>query len=319
MRFNRVCVINSSYSLFLYFLLSSEKEITETYYFWWNGIPKQVRDYFSNQSYYHFEPSRFGKLYRILNYHFIFPIRWPFLCKKEISIWGHDHLPFSSSVIRNHKINIIEDGIRNYNGIKAFNKKNPHLYSFLYGKTILSREFCYMNDWCNAEYLTGIIPDSPCMNSNKAKIISIKKLWEESTLVKQKIILQIFGISSEDLKNLKSKHNILLTQPFSEDNVLSESEKIQIYKNKIKEIGITDLIIKPHPRETTDYQKYFPAIPIFNKKVPMELLLLCGVRFDNAYTINSTAIYDFPKETKLTMWGESINEKIELFFKRVRT
>ena len=135
--FNRICVINSSYSLFLYFLISSEKEIKETYYFWWNGIPKQVKDYFANQSYYYFEPSKFGKLYRILNYHFIFPIRWPFLCKNKISIWGHDHLPFSSSVIRNHKINIIEDGIRNYNGIKAFNKKFTCIYSFLYGRTII--------------------------------------------------------------------------------------------------------------------------------------------------------------------------------------
>lgn len=310
----RVCVVDSAYSLLIYFLISSVEDIKSTFYFWSKGVPEQVRSYFKISSHFYLQPKHLGRVYRFLNYHIIFPIKWSFLLRNNIRIFGHEHLPFSSSIIRNHTISIIEDGLRNYNGVKAFPKKHRKLNAFLYGKSYINEDYAFKEEWCQEEYLTGIDLKSPCCRSQKAKIISLKGLWNSSPKDKQNLILSIYDLTPSDIVMLRSKKSILLTQPYSEDNVITEDEKINVYKSKLEKVDTSSLLIKPHPRETTDYTKYFPGVSVFTKKVPMELLFLLGVKFDKAYTINSTAIYNLPSDTKKIIWGESINKKINHFF-----
>ena len=46
-----------------------------------------------------------------------------------------------------------------------------------------------------------------------------------------------------------------------------------------------------HPRETTDYSKYFKSITIFGGSFPLEILSLGkDVYFDKGYTLFSTSI-----------------------------
>lgn len=305
-KINRVCVIDSAYSLLLYFLISSEDEIDKTFYFWGDGIPEQVRCYFKGKSHYHKEPKRLRNFYHILMYHIIYPIRWPFIMSSRVSFWGHDHLTWSSSVVRNHKMTIIEDGLRNYNPIKLQQVKHQSFRKYLYGPLMYSKEYCYLNDWCSVEVLTGLDNTAPSMKSCKLQKINIIQSWEECSESKKEKIIKIFGLTHEDINKLRSFSNVILTQPYSEDKVLTELEKINLYKKQLRDGNVNGFVIKPHPRESTNYEKYFPNSFVFNKKIPLELLNLCGVTFEHAYTINSTAIYNLPSYTVKHVWGADI-------------
>ncbi len=293
----RVCVIDSAYSLLLYFLISSEEEIMSTYYFWGKGVPEQVRHYFKGREYYienkplfknRFEEIICGVKYR-LNF-----LKWPFLLKKNITYWGHDHLSYSCMVVHNHKMNIIEDGTGNYHSKNV--GKIRKIRKILFGPVSSISDYCFQSPYCDKEYLTDLIPNTPCTTSPKAVIISLDNLWSEAPTSKRNLILNIYGVSFLEITELKTCKNILLTQPLSEDYYLTEQEKIKLYKSIIKEYHIQDLLIKPHPRETTDYKIYFPDCIVFSKKIPIELFSLIGVHFKNVYSLTSTAAYNIAKD-----------------------
>jgi hypothetical protein len=312
-KINRVCIIDSSYSLFLYFLISTEQEIDSTFYFVSDGIPKEVRCnlknifYFNTKSY--LNANRIKKRIILVLLRLFSRIRWPFLMKSEL--YGHDHLFFSSSLIGWKKITVIEDGTSNY----VFNSKRdkvkyPFLKKLLYGPVSLinlSNRFGH-NIFCSKLILTGFKKIDFKIQKN-IQIISTYELWQESSK-KQEKILTIFSLTTEDINDIQTKEYILFTQCLSEDNIMTESEKINIYKEMIKDIDGDKLVIKPHPRETTDYTLYFPNSYVFTKKIPIQLLDMVGVRFKKSYTVCSTAALTFPYEIEKVFLGSEINPKI---------
>ena len=309
-KINRICIIDSIYSLLIYLLLSKEKT-ESTYFYWSNGIPSKIREHFRGQSYFFNKELKNNKvrtLYSIYLY-FIAPLKWPFLKNNNsIEYWGHDHLFFSTAIIRHHKYNIIEDGLLNYqqNKIKriySYTKELPFMP--LYTK------HSYPGDSknCKAIYLTGIV-NSAIMNNPKTKQISIQKLWNNLPIPEKEKILNIFNLTLEKINTIKTKTSILITQPFDEDKILTEEEKIKLYQNIIKNINSSNLIIKPHPRERTNYHSFFPHIPIFDSYIPFQLLSLCEIVFNDVYTICSTAAYDFPYPTTIHFIGSQIHPNI---------
>jgi hypothetical protein len=73
----------------------------------------------------------------------------------------------------------------------------------------------------------------------------------------------------------------------------------------IKDIDKSKLVIKPHPRESTDYSFFFPDICVFTLKIPIQLLDMLGVRFKIAYTVSSSALVSFPYKIKKRYWAYS--------------
>lgn len=84
----------------------------------------------------------------------------------------------------------------------------------------------------------------------------------------------------------------MITQPLSEDNILSEEEKINIYNNILRERNIKKVYIKPHPREKTDYSKVLKDIKvvIIEKEFPIEIFMLLNMELKKVITLFSTAI-----------------------------
>ncbi len=64
-------------------------------------------------------------------------------------------------------------------------------------------------------------------------------------------ILKIFNFS-----NLENIDVLLITQAFSEDNLMDLNEEMRIYSEIVEKYP--NIIIKPHPREIKDYSKIFP-------------------------------------------------------------
>ena len=135
-------------------------------------------------------------------------------------------------------------------------------------------------------------------------------MWENSNNEKRIFINDVFGISIKTLFECSKCKSILLTEPFSEMGILSEEEKIDLYNDIIKRIGTRDVAIKPHPMEKTDYNYFFPNNIVLAIKAPMQLLSLNGIKFEAAYSIFSTALFDFPYKIKVCCIGSEVHPKL---------
>ncbi len=82
---------------------------------------------------------------------------------------------------------------------------------------------------------------------------------------------------------------IILTQPYNIQ--IGDDNLIEIYRKIIDKYNSEEVVIKTHPRDNLDYEKAFPGVKVYSKKVPAELFALLGIHFDDVYTINSTSIY----------------------------
>jgi hypothetical protein len=91
---------------------------------------------------------------------------------------------------------------------------------------------------------------------------------------------------------------------------MTETEKIEMYRMMIKDIDRSKLVIKPHPRESTNYTFFSPDVYVFTRKVPLQLLDMLGVRFKTAYTVSSSAIVSFPHEIEKKEFGYNIHPKL---------
>lgn len=85
---------------------------------------------------------------------------------------------------------------------------------------------------------------------------------------------------------------LLLTQPLFVDGVVrSEMDQLSYYR-KLVDINLSSerLIIKPHPRDLTDYSEIFPEAVILDKNMPVEILELTqNTGFRKLLSINSTS------------------------------
>lgn len=118
---------------------------------------------------------------------------------------------------------------------------------------------------------------------------SKKQLFCELTKDDKEIIKRIF-LKDNDLEKYDN-FSLIITQPLYEDNFLkSEIEKVRIYKSIIEEYCKGEkYVIKTHPREKTDYSKFFKNV--INYNFPLEIInFIDDLQFNKVITISSTSI-----------------------------
>lgn len=156
--------------------------------------------------------------------------------------------------------------------------------------------------------MTGILP-IPGSIEQKVEIINIKNRWKFLSEGKKKEILKFFNISLKKIEFLKKEEKkiLLLTQPLSEDGILIEKEKIQIYEEIIINRNLDKIYIKPHPRERTNYKNIFKnrnfEVEIIDNNFPIELLLFSDIFFDKIITLFSTAALNFKNYSNVEFLG----------------
>lgn len=247
-----------------------------------------------------------------------------------------DHLFYSQMLLNNLKCSfeLIEDGTRNYIEeilLNEYNKKiifKNKIMKFLiknYEKFI-KKIYCYYGAYGVSKkikkiYLTGILP-IPDIIKDKVELVNIEKLWIELSKERKRKILEIFDIKLEELEKLKEDKDkiLLLTQPLSEDGIVDEIEKIEMYKQLLYERGIKKIYIKPHPREKTDYREVFKntniEVKILSNKFPAEIFMLLDMNFKKVITIFSTAALNFKYKCEVEFIGtEKYSKLYEMFGK----
>lgn len=313
MKTNNIVIENTLYSLLLYWLI---KEVhNTTYILEGSKIDKEIIDKLKDNNnvylFYHFYDK--PKIYRFFSVHIFQKLKLYFFIKNKLNanyiIYGNDDL-IAFDIFRKFNYYVIEDGLTNY----IFNDENinastlkSHFKKFI-RRLGDSKPFGRSNN-CKKIYLTGIAP-IPKTIEDKVNIIDLRLLWEKKSNEEQKEILNIFNITDEIIRSLKNKKVILLTQPISELGLISEEEKIEIYKKCLAKYNQKDIIIKMHPRESTNYKKYFSNITVLDTSFPSELIMLLEIKINKVITLFSAGALTFGKDIEVEWLGTNVHPKL---------
>lgn len=238
--------------------------------------------------------------------------------EKKVELYGIDYLELAKRVFYDEPINVIEEGTVIFSPLHERNLKYKIKYflvkaiNFIFKNKERIESFDYdENNKVVKVYLTdNLCKELPQKMKEKSEVINLKDLWNKKTLEEKEYILNVFSVDKNIVNKISDKSIILVTQPLSEDNVITEKEKIEIYSKILKKYSNSSIIIKPHPRELTDYSKYFSNCYIMKEKYPIEILALLGIKIDKIVTLFSGAAFGFGKEIKIDFYGTEINEKI---------
>lgn len=180
---------------------------------------------------------------------------------------------------------------------------------FLFFKKKLLKENEKLKKRINKYYATEMAPKN-LEYEEKVERINLKELWQKKNEEEQKEILDIFNVRKEILEKIKSKKIILFTQPISEDGIVQEEEKIELYKKIVTNYTEEELVIKTHPREKTKYETIFKKSLVIKETFPSEILSFIGFKPEKAVTIFSSAVFGVGENVKIDFYGTEINEKL---------
>lgn len=227
---------------------------------------------------------------------------------KEIKVYLQDHLPEAEYFLEKFNCYLLEDGTDSYN-LKKINRNQKEYRRKKYKIRLLRKllggalrrypKYGFSNKVIGI-YMNGFF-EIP--NELKKKVIKldIKKLFNSLTNEEKEKLFNIFSLKLDILNKIENKI-LLLTQPLSEDGVMIENEKIGLYKDIQKKFK-GNFVIKSHPREQTDYRKYFPEVYILPKNFPAELFLFIDAKLSEVVTIFSTAALNLKGSYKISFLG----------------
>ena len=300
-----VCLVETVYSLFLYMLLVTKEELKNTFFFCSDMLPSDIAEKLPYHHRFKLPSKRYCKwIFRIVLY-WTSKWRWPFIRKSQL--YGSDNYLFSSGIIGDNKITLIEDGASNYSLLPA----NPHLYwirKILMGR-IAASGCGGVSPNVRKVILTGLLP-IPERIKDKVEIVSVEKRWGLLPADYKHFILDFFDSSVAEMEKMKNYTAILFTQPMYEDGLISKEDELALYQQLLSGCDIKSLVIKVHPRDTIDYGAMLPGAYIFSKKIPMELLNILGVRFKDVYTVFSTAALSLPYKANIHFMGTSVHPNL---------
>lgn len=267
-KLNPVCIVNNVHGLLIYYLYNPES-FFETLFVISDGISSDVQQKLKHTlrvpSF--SRPPKFARLLLRAVYYFFTNI-FLSLKKQNTIVYGHDHLYYSQLFVkRAEKFVLLEDGLANYS--RQSTHQGGKLRKLLFGST---GPFFGWSEEITSIVLTGIV-DIPAELKCKTTLIDINKKWGELAPQQKERFVSLF--SSEPYRPLKKV--VIFTQPFSEDAMMSEKEKVEIYRRIYnhyrKAYSRDEICIKAHPREQTDYSSYFDC-EFIKSKIPGQIMIL---------------------------------------------
>ena len=218
------------------------------------------------------------------------------LKNKEIFIFNDVTFVGKTLNIFRIKYNLIEDGLdcfKNTIFLNCVDKKNNfrETIKLILGISIRNYGRSFYTKTIEVNDGNGILLNKP----RKIRIVPRNELFGNLSEFQRDSIVNIF-FEKSDLEYLHSLNLedscMLITQPLSEDELISEEEKVKLYKYLIETYGTSRIYIKVHPRDLTDYQEKFPECEILKlKKCPLEVFSFVeGFHFKKVITAFSTAV-----------------------------
>ena len=314
MNYKNSCYVNGSYPLLLFLLMKAEKNLDDTFFFFGRGVPENIAKNFKHSWHLNTYFKKKNKFTKYIEMYLLYRNLEKFLIKEELinkEIYMQDDVSYSQFFL-NHidKCYLLENGLANYD-LKALediqkkaNKYKKNIKCFRDKILKRSKNFYTafgLSSKISKIYLTGLTK-IPEIIVNKVEIIDIKEKWKNLSKEKQEQILLLFNCKNLNTDILRDKI-LLITQPISEDKIVTEEEKIEIYREITKNYSEEQIVIKRHPREKTDYKNFFPNAYIIEEKFPLEVLMLLKIPFKEVVTLFSTAALNFKGIINVNFWG----------------
>lgn len=135
---------------------------------------------------------------------------------------------------------------------------------------------------------------------DKVREVSREGLISRLTKEQKKELFSLFAAGkagenglygSEDKEGLR--FTLLLTEPFAVTGRLpDEKAQVRLYRDVLARYAKnSQVLIKPHPRDSLDYRKFFPDARVMEKNIPMEVLNFDErFRVFRAITVSSSAV-----------------------------
>ncbi len=318
-KYERVCYVTTVYALLLYLLHSTYEEIQNTLFIFANAIPNDVLRNFPNcidlneNKWKGFIARSTNKKNRGWILGLIVKASLPKICKKD-KIFTQDHLLFAPQLIGKREYTLIEDSALICSKVEG----NPMhflnqyymterwyypLIQLLYGR--IKYRWLAKNSQCKELLVTKFDPAEYLKGKNQV-VINMFEEWKKADAKKKQYILNAYNISTNEISELNGKQFILFTQPLD----LGSKFQIEIYGRIISRYDSKSLVIKTHPTDFTPYEKHFPNVMIYRKRIPSQLLDIIGVRFERAITLFSSAVDEFSYPISIDWYGTDIDERL---------
>ena len=201
---------------------------------------------------------------------------------KKVPCYGNANIvnnPFINGFIDRYPFYALSDGLSDYDLFPKY----------------------YQDDRILKCYSTAdIIKD---LTDEKLSTFDVQKLWNNLSENHKNRIATIFNMSAKDLNTACSRSVVLITQPLSEDNMMSESDKVELYSRIINTYGVQNVVMKPHPREKTNWADLFLDMPIIPRQIPVELLTKL-VSLNRVATFFSTAAFGSVSDDKIDFYAK---------------
>jgi hypothetical protein len=188
----------------------------------------------------------------------------------------------------------VDDGLMTKNML--INGCRPNVNHLAFRNNFLFRLLLNIQYKVELKKFKFLLPESykQSINNKNCEFINIRKKINNLSNTQYQEICEIFGFLPSRLKG----KNILMLQPFFEDNLVSSIEyEIKMYKHILIAEGVAEenLYIKPHPRSTINYKKYFKNAEFIPKDFPYELLVKesNNNKFKKVMSIHSSGLEEF--------------------------
>ena len=220
--------------------------------------------------------------------------KYDFTCldDRNIYIFNDNSIVGAYLQMTKKKYRIIEDGLDCY-------KQIHKVHRFYFGRYVRIKKLFGLGlySFGSSKYVQSIeINDKMGIDlpvKNKFIEVPRKELFERLTEEQKELILKIFLPKDDIIKEIKGNSTLVITQPLFFDKLVdSEEKQIRIYEDIVQNYSIGKVIIKPHPRDTLNYEKYFKGCVVIKEKyIPLEILnFISGLKIKRTVTAFSTAI-----------------------------
>lgn len=319
-----VCVAPNIYPFLQFFLLMDDNTVFHhTYYFFNDTIPQSIVNQLPCSVFKYINRSIKDKILKRINkirLRFFINRIYPFM--KSAEIFAYD-IPYLSLCIGKRPYNLLADA-PNWITLLCQEHSQEHLRIMRHANSLVGKierwffgdlyiHYHGQNPQCKAIYLTEE-NTALVLQGKEVHIDSMSSLWGRASDTKKRYIMNLFDIKKEDVAFISSKPIVFFSQPLMKDCRMSEEEYRSVLIRIFQNYPLDGMIIKTHPRDTFDYNKYFPEIYIFSKPISSQILYLVGLRPERVVTICSTAIEAFPETIECDYYGIHVHPKIEAFF-----
>lgn len=314
---HNICIIDTPFSLALYLLKMPMKDILQTKFINVGSVDKRITNRLPNNCVYYDGANIINDWKKLF---FLRIGRWFKLpCLLWANIYAQDHIYVAPQLIGKRKYTLITDapdffykgmllGTQPFTppqgkGIKEKIKYFLTIWHTIYGQMYGTNKQC-IDRWVIGENEQ----ESIFLRGRAYQMVDGYTLWNDSSTEKKQFIASLFSLTEDILETSKKAEVFVLTQPFREDCNLTDEEYMSIYGSIVTKYS--NILVKPHPRDKFDWEKYYPETSVLRTLAPMQLLNYMGVCPKKAITVFSTAISTMPKECEKIYLGSKVNEKI---------